>query len=56
MVKECKYCDAVGQTLVVTESVKNKSKEFIKKYMTKYENGYVRPANDPEYKDIPFSL
>lgn len=56
MIKELKYCDSVGQTLVVTESVKNKSREFIKKYMTKYGEFYVKPSNDPEFKDIPFTL
>ncbi|XP_067641503.1 histone-lysine N-methyltransferase Set2 [Eurosta solidaginis] len=56
MVKELKYCEAVGQTLVVTESVKNKSREFIKKYMAKYGGSYVKPVNDPEFKDIPFTI
>uniref|UniRef100_A0A1I8N425 [histone H3]-lysine(36) N-trimethyltransferase n=1 Tax=Musca domestica TaxID=7370 RepID=A0A1I8N425_MUSDO len=56
MIKELKYCESVGQTLVVTESVKNKSREFIKKYMAKYGEVYVKPANDPEFKDIPFTL
>ncbi|XP_055909464.1 probable histone-lysine N-methyltransferase CG1716 isoform X2 [Eupeodes corollae] len=54
MVKELKYCESIGQTLIVTESVKNKSREFIKKYMAKYGKVYVRPKNDPEFKDIPF--
>ncbi|XP_004536421.1 probable histone-lysine N-methyltransferase CG1716 [Ceratitis capitata] len=56
MVKELKYCESVGQTLVVTESVKNKSREFIKKYMAKYGGAYIKPANDPEFKDIPFTI
>lgn len=56
MIKELKYCESVGQTLVVTESVKNKSREFIKKYMAKYGDVYIKPANDPEFKDIPFTL
>ncbi|XP_054727105.1 probable histone-lysine N-methyltransferase CG1716 [Anastrepha obliqua] len=56
MVKELKYCESVGQTLVVTESVKNKSREFIKKYMAKYGGSYVKPANDPEFKEIPFTI
>ncbi|XP_037914848.1 probable histone-lysine N-methyltransferase CG1716 [Hermetia illucens] len=53
LIKELKHCDSTGQTLVVTESVKNKSREFIKKYMAKYGEVYVRPANDPEFRDIP---
>lgn len=53
LIKELKHCDTTGQTLVVTESVKNKSREFIKKYMAKYGEVYVRPANDPEFRDIP---
>lgn len=56
MIKELKYCESVGQTLVVTESVKNKSREFIKRYMTKYEDVYLKPENDPEFKEIPYSL
>ncbi|XP_075157229.1 SET domain containing 2 [Haematobia irritans] len=56
MIKELKYCESVGQTLVVTESVKNKSREFIKKYMAKYGDVYIKPTNDPEFKDIPFTL
>ncbi|TMW46477.1 hypothetical protein DOY81_008445, partial [Sarcophaga bullata] len=56
MIKELKYCESVGQTLVVTESVKSKSREFIKKYMAKYGDVYVKPTNDPEFKDIPFTL
>ncbi|KAL9881119.1 SET domain containing 2 isoform 1-T6 [Glossina fuscipes fuscipes] len=56
MIKELKYCESVGQTLVVTESVKNKSREFIKKYMAKYGEAYVKPNNDPEFKDIPYTL
>ncbi|KNC25511.1 putative histone-lysine N-methyltransferase CG1716 [Lucilia cuprina] len=56
MIKELKYCESVGQTLVVTESVKSKSREFIKKYMAKYTDVYVKPSNDPDFKDIPFTL
>lgn len=56
MIKELKYCESVGQTLVVTESVKNKSREFIKKYMAKYGEVYVKPENDPEFKEIPYCL
>ncbi|XP_065366188.1 probable histone-lysine N-methyltransferase CG1716 [Calliphora vicina] len=56
MIKELKYCESVGQTLVVTESVKSKSREFIKKYMAKYGDVYVKPSNDPDFKDIPFTL
>lgn len=53
MIKELKYCESVGQTLVVTESVKNKSREFIKKYMAKYGDVYIRPKNDPEFRELP---
>uniref|UniRef100_A0A1A9X5E3 [histone H3]-lysine(36) N-trimethyltransferase n=1 Tax=Glossina brevipalpis TaxID=37001 RepID=A0A1A9X5E3_9MUSC len=56
MIKELKYCESVGQTLVVTESVKNKSREFIKKYMAKYGEAYVKPSSDPEFKNIPYTL
>ncbi|XP_055380832.1 probable histone-lysine N-methyltransferase CG1716 isoform X2 [Condylostylus longicornis] len=53
MIKELKHCDSTGQTLIVTDSVKNKSREFIKKYMAKYGETYIRPETDPEYKEIP---
>lgn len=51
MQKELKYCNTV-HALEVTESVKVKSKEFIKKYMSKYDPVYVKPENEPEYKDF----
>lgn len=50
MVKELKHCNNVTD-LTVTESVKLKSREFIRKYMAKFGETYVKPENEPEYKD-----
>ncbi|XP_037938473.1 probable histone-lysine N-methyltransferase CG1716 isoform X2 [Teleopsis dalmanni] len=55
MIKEIKYCESVGQVLAVTDSVINKSREFIKKYMSKYGETYIRREDDPEFKDIKIS-
>lgn len=49
MLKELKHRDNTVNTLEVTDSVKLKSREFIKKYMTKYGAVYKRPDNEPEY-------
>lgn len=51
MVKELKHCDNTINILEVTDSVKGKAKEFIKKYMTKFGPIYKKPLNEPEYKD-----
>ncbi|XP_059608601.1 probable histone-lysine N-methyltransferase CG1716 isoform X2 [Phlebotomus argentipes] len=50
MLKELKHCNNVTE-LTVTESVKQKSREFIRKYMAKFGEIYVKPENEPEYKD-----
>lgn len=46
--KELKHCATVAD-LSVSDSVKLKSKEFIRKYMSKYGKVYERPLNEPEY-------
>lgn len=48
LVKELKHCATVGD-LSVNDSVKQKSKEFIRKYMNKYGRVYEKPENEPEY-------
>lgn len=39
--------------LEATDSVKNKTREYIKKYMAKYGDVYVKPSGDHEFKEIP---
>ncbi|XP_037032827.1 probable histone-lysine N-methyltransferase CG1716 isoform X2 [Bradysia coprophila] len=52
MLKELKHCDNTVTVLEVTDSVRAKSKEFIRKYMAKFGDVYVKPDNDPEYKEF----
>lgn len=33
--------------------MKNKTREYIKKYMVKYGDVYTKPSGDPEFKEIP---
>lgn len=48
MLKELKYCNNVS-LLEVTDSVKNKAREYIKKYMSKFGKTYVRDENEKDY-------
>lgn len=50
MLKELKYCIDVN-LLEVTDSVKNKAREYIKKYMSKFGKLYIRDENDKDYDD-----
>lgn len=50
LTKESRHC---GNNLEVTDSVKNKTREYIKKYMVKYGDVYTKPSGDPEFKEIP---
>lgn len=52
MLKELKHCDNTVNVLEVTDSVKMKSKEFIRKYMSKFGVVYEKQENEPEYKDF----
>lgn len=52
MVKELKHCDNTVNVLEATDSVRAKSKEFIRKYMAKFGDVYVKPENEPEYKEF----
>lgn len=45
MLKELKHCKHI-EDLTCNESVKSKSKEFIKKYMAKFGDTYSRPKDD----------
>lgn len=51
MLKELKYCNDV-KVLEVTESVKVKAREYIKKYMSKFGQYYVRGENEQDYEDL----
>lgn len=44
-----RYCDSTGNQLACTESVKNKSYEFINQYMRKKGPVYQKPADEPDY-------
>lgn len=48
MLKELKYCNNVS-LLEVTDSVKNKAREYIKKYMSKFGKTYIRDENEKDY-------
>lgn len=48
MLKELKHCNNVS-FLEVTDSVKNKAREYIKKYMSKFGKIYVRDENEKDY-------
>lgn len=48
MLKEIKQCDAIEE-LTVTESVKIKAKEFVRKYMSKFGAVYQRPSDDTDF-------
>lgn len=51
MLKELKHCDNTVNILEVTDSVKIKSREFIKKYMAKYGSTYKRGDNEPDFRE-----
>nr|XP_022901016.1 probable histone-lysine N-methyltransferase CG1716 [Onthophagus taurus] len=48
MLKELKHCQNIDD-LTVTESVKSKAKEFVRKYMSKFGEMYQKPKDDPEF-------
>ncbi|XP_055529662.1 probable histone-lysine N-methyltransferase CG1716 isoform X2 [Wyeomyia smithii] len=52
LVKELKHCDNTVNELEVTDSVRTKAREFIKKYMAKHGTVYVRGENEPDYASI----
>lgn len=47
MLKELKHCKSI-EDLICTDSVKSKAKEFVRKYMSKFGEVYVRPKDDVE--------
>ncbi|XP_055622991.1 probable histone-lysine N-methyltransferase CG1716 [Toxorhynchites rutilus septentrionalis] len=52
LLKELKHCDNTVHELEVTDSVRTKAREFIKKYMAKHGTVYVRGENEPDYANI----
>uniref|UniRef100_A0A8D8P4B3 [histone H3]-lysine(36) N-trimethyltransferase n=1 Tax=Culex pipiens TaxID=7175 RepID=A0A8D8P4B3_CULPI len=52
LLKELKHCDNTINELTVSDSVRTKAREFIKKYMAKHGSVYVRGENEPDYANI----
>lgn len=49
MLKELKYCNNVN-LLEVSDSVKGKAREYIRKYMSKFGRVYIRPENEIDFQ------
>lgn len=58
MTKELKNCCNNVKLLEVTDSVKGKAREYIRKYMSKFGEVYIKPENEVEFKgdDLNLSL
>ena len=52
LTKESKHCQSTNSILKATESVKLKTKEYIKKYMGKFEGHYHRKEDEQDYACI----
>ncbi|CRK99723.1 CLUMA_CG012963, isoform A [Clunio marinus] len=52
LTKESKHCHGTNSMLKATESVKGKTKEYIKKYMGKFEGPYQRKEDEQDYANI----
>ena len=52
LTKESKHCQSTSSILKATESVKGKTKEYIKKYMGKFEGPYQRKEDEQDYSTI----
>lgn len=52
LTKESKHCAQNNSMLKATDSVKGKTKEFIKKYMSKFTGTYLRKADEQDYSQI----
>lgn len=48
MLKELKHCDNTVNVLEVTDSVKAKAKDYIRKYMTKFGSVYTKSISDAQ--------
>jgi len=52
LTKESKHCIATQNILKATDSVKGKTKEYIKKYMAKFTGPYQRKEDEQDYANI----
>ncbi|KAL7037550.1 hypothetical protein ACKWTF_009270 [Chironomus riparius] len=52
LTKESKHCAQSNSILKATDSVKGKTKEYIKKYMAKFEGSYQRKSDEQDYESI----
>ncbi|CAO1407176.1 unnamed protein product [Diamesa tonsa] len=52
MIKESKHCEQTNNYLKATESVKGKTREYIKKYMAKFGSVYEKKDDEQDYVSI----
>lgn len=52
LTKELKHCQSTKTVLKATDSVKAKTREYIKKYMCKFEGDYQRKEDEQDYANI----
>lgn len=52
MIKESKHCEQTNNYLKATESVKGKTREYIKKYMAKFGSVYEKKDDEQDYASI----
>lgn len=52
LLKESKHCENTESKLKATESVKSKTREYIKKYMAKFGELYEKGDNEQDYVSI----
>lgn len=52
MIKESKHCEQTNNFLKATESVKGKTREYIKKYMAKFGSVYEKKDDEQDYASI----
>lgn len=50
MLKEMKHITKI-EDLTCTDNVKTKAREFIRKYMSKFGEVYVKRSDSPDFKD-----
>lgn len=52
LTKESRHCQIANSMLKATDSVKGKTREYIKKYMGKFEGPYQRRGDEQDYASI----
>jgi hypothetical protein len=50
--KEQKYCHSTKNALKASDSVKLKTREYIKKYMSKFDGPYHKKEDEEDYASI----